>query len=70
MKHQMRIVVSKPNKKPISIAEFKKLTLFERLQSRWFGKVQKLMVIVPQDALESIEIKEVKIGENVATWRR
>lgn len=59
MKHEMRITVSRPNGKPISIAEFKRLPLFEKLSTRWFGRAQKLMVIVPQDSVQKIEIKEV-----------
>ena len=46
-KHQLKITVRKDGEQPISIAEFKKLPLLERMRSRWFGNAQKLMVIVP-----------------------
>ena len=47
IKHQMRITVRRPGKKPISIAEFKKLTWMRRLALKWFGGVERVMVIVP-----------------------
>ena len=58
-KHEMRITVRRPGEKPISIAEFKKLSWLKRLTSKWFGRVEKVMVIVPQDSVQKIEIKEV-----------
>ena len=58
-KHQLKITVRKAGEQPISIAEFKKLSLLEKLSSRWFGKVQKVMVIIPKDSVQSLEIKEV-----------
>lgn len=58
-KHEMKITVRRSGEKPISIAKFKKLPLLERIRSRWFGNAQKLMVIVPQDSVQKIEIKEV-----------
>lgn len=58
-KHEMRITVRRPGEEPISIAEFKKLTWFKRLTSKWFGRAEKVMVIVPQDSVQKIEIKEV-----------
>ncbi|MDR1628535.1 MAG: hypothetical protein LBR79_07205 [Oscillospiraceae bacterium] len=60
MKHQMKIMVARPNETPISIAEFKKLSRFEQMFGRWFGKTQRLMVIVPEDSVKEIKIKEVK----------
>lgn len=59
-KHQLKITVRKDGEQPISIAEFKKLSLFEQLSSRWFGRVQKVMVLIPQDSVQSLEIKEVE----------
>lgn len=59
MKRQIRITVSKPGEKPINIAEFKKLSWIEKLASRWFGKIQKVMVLVPEESVQSVEIKEV-----------
>ncbi|MEI3542016.1 MAG: hypothetical protein V8P98_04345 [Acutalibacteraceae bacterium] len=58
-KHELKITVRRPGEKPISLAEFKKLPLLEKMRSRWFGNAQKLMVIVPQDSVQKIEIKEV-----------
>ena len=58
-KHELKITVRRPGEKPISLAKFKKLPLLERMRSRWFGNAQKLMVIVPQDSVQKIEIKEV-----------
>lgn len=60
MRHEMKIVVARPNEELISIAKFKKLPAAGSLFGRWFGKVQKVMVIVPEDTVKSIEIKEVK----------
>lgn len=58
-KHELKITVRRPGEKPISLAEFKKRPFLERMHSRWFGNAQKLMVIVPQDSVQKIEIKEV-----------
>ena len=58
-KHELKITVRRPGEKPISLAEFKKLPLLEKMSSRWLGNAQKLMVIVPQDSVQKIEIKEV-----------
>ena len=58
-KHQLKITVRKDGEQPISIAEFKKLSLFEKLSSRWYGHAQKVMVLIPQDSVQSLEIKEV-----------
>lgn len=58
-KHELKIKVRRSGEKSISLAEFKKLPLLERMRSRWFGNAQKLMVIVPQDSVQKIEIKEV-----------
>lgn len=52
-------MVRRSGEKPISLAEFKKLPLLERMRGRWFGKSQRLMVIVPQDSVQKIEVKEV-----------
>jgi hypothetical protein len=60
MKHEMKIMVSKRGEKPISIAEFKKLSWPERQLSRWFGKTQRVLVIVPESSVQQIEIKEVE----------
>ena len=57
-KHQLKITVRREDEQPISIAEFKKLPLLERMRSRWFGNAQKVMVIIPQDSVQKIEIKE------------
>ena len=50
IKHQMRITVRQPGEKPISIAEFKKVSLIKRLALKWFGGVERVMVIVPEKA--------------------
>ena len=56
----MRITVSKPGQKPISITEFKRLSLFGRLSSKWFGKAQKIILLAPPNEIQSIEIKEAR----------
>lgn len=61
IKHQLKIVVSENGSEPISVAEFKRLPLFKRLSTKWFGKSQKVMVIIPEDSVQSIEIAEVDI---------
>lgn len=58
-KHELKITVRRPGENPISLTEFKKLPLLERMRSRWLGNAQKLMVIVSQDSVQKIEIKEV-----------
>jgi len=60
MKHVMKITVSRKGEDPISIAQFKKLSTAGLLFGRWFGKAQQMVVIVPEDTVKSIEIKEVK----------
>lgn len=40
-KHQLKITVRKNVEEPISIAEFRKLSLFERLSSKWFGQAKR-----------------------------
>lgn len=63
IKHQMKITVRRPGEKPISIAEFKKVSLIKRLALKWFGGVEKVMVIVPEKSVQSIEIKEEESDE-------
>lgn len=63
IKHQMRITVRQPGEKPISIAEFKKVSLIKRLALKWFGGVEKVMVIVPKKSVQSVEIREEKSDE-------
>lgn len=58
-KHQLKITVRRDGEEPISIAKFKKLSLLEKLSSRWFGSSQKMMVIIPEGNVQSLEIKEV-----------
>jgi hypothetical protein len=64
MKRVMRIVVRRPGEAPISIAQFKKLSFAERLKTKWFGCSQKVLVIVPGNNVQKIEIKEVKENGN------
>lgn len=63
IKHQMRITVRQPGEKPISIAEFKKVSLIKRLALKWFGGVEKLVVIVPEKSVQTVEIREEKSDE-------
>lgn len=63
IKHQMKITVRQPGEKPISIAEFRKVSLIKRLALKWFGGVEKVMVIVPKKSVQSIEIKEEESDE-------
>ena len=63
IKHQKRITVRQPGEKPISIAEFKKVSLIKRLALKWFGGVEKVMVIVPEKSVQSVEIREEKSDE-------
>ena len=65
IKHQMRITVRRPGQEPISIAEFKKVSLIKRLALKWFGGVEKVMVIVPEKSVQSVEIREEKNSESV-----
>ncbi len=63
IKHQMKITVRQPGEKPISIAEFKKVSLIKRLALKWFGGVEKLVVIVPEKSVQSVEIREEESDE-------
>lgn len=65
IKHQMRITVRRPGEEPISIAEFNKLTWLKKLALKWFGGVEKVMVIVPEKSVKSIEISEEKSNESI-----
>ncbi len=65
IKHQMRITVRRPGQEPISIAEFKKVSLIKRLALKWFGGVEKVMVIVPEKSVKSVEIREEENNETV-----
>ncbi len=58
IKHQIKITVRQKGEKPISIAEFNKLTWIKKLALRWFGGVEKVMVIVPEKNVKTIEIKK------------
>lgn len=37
VKHELRITVRRPGEEPISIAQFKRLPIIERMRGRWFG---------------------------------
>ena len=63
IKHQMKITVRRPGEKPISIAEFKKVSLIKRLALKWFGGVERVMVIVPEKCVQSVEIREEESDE-------
>ncbi len=63
IKHQMKITVRRPGQEPISIAEFKKVSLLKRLALKWFGGVEKLVVIVPEKSVQSVEIMEEENDE-------
>ncbi len=65
IKRQMKITVRRPGEEPISIAEFKKVSLIKRLALKWFGGVEKLVVIVPEKSVQSVEIREEKNSESV-----
>ena len=65
IKHQMRITVRQPGEKPISIAEFSKLTWMKKLALKWFGGVEKVMGIVPEKSVKPVEIKEEENNETV-----
>lgn len=54
-KHEIRITVKRSGGKPISIAEFKKLSWTKKLTSKWFGKAKNVMVIVPQDSTQKLK---------------
>ena len=58
VKHQMKITVRRQGYEPISIAEFKKIPLIKRLALKWFGSTEKVMVIVPEKSVKSVEINE------------
>ena len=60
MKHNLKIMVRRSGQKPISIAQFKKLSLIDRLKCKWFGSVEKVMVIVPEKNVQKIQIEEVE----------
>ena len=59
----MKITVRRPGEKPISIAEFDRLTWIKKLALKWFGGVEKVMVIVPEKSVQSVEIREEESDE-------
>lgn len=63
IKHQMRITVRRPGEKPISIAEFNKLIWMKKLALKWLGGVEKVMVIVPEKSVQTVEIREEQSNE-------
>lgn len=63
IKQQIKITVRRPGQEPISIAEFKRLSLIKRLALKWFGGVEKLVVIVPEKSVQSVEIREEQGNE-------
>lgn len=63
IKHQMKITVRRPGQELISIAEFKKVSLLKRLALKWFGGTEKVMVIVPEKSVQSVEIREEENDE-------
>lgn len=63
IKHQMKITVRRPGEKPISIAEFDRLTWIKKLALKWFGGVEKVMVIIPEKSVQSVEIREEESDE-------
>ena len=65
IKHQMKITVRRPGQKPISIAKFRKLSLIKRLALKWFGGVERVMVIVPEKSVQTVEIKEEESNESI-----
>ena len=65
IKHQMRITVRQPGEKPISIAEFDRLTWIKKLALKWFGGVERVMVIVPEKSVQTVEIKEEENNESI-----
>ena len=67
VKHQMKITVRRQGYEPISIAEFKKIPLIKRLALKWFGGTEKVMVIVPEKSVKSVEINEEEETYNEKT---
>ena len=65
IKQQIKITVRRPGQEPISIAEFKRLSLIKRLALKWFGGVERVVVIVPEKSVQSVEIREEKNSESV-----
>ena len=70
IKHQMRITVRQPGKKPINIAEFKKVSLIKRLALKWFGGVERVMVIVPEKSVQSVEIRETSYKKSIGFLKK
>ena len=67
VKHQMKITVRRQGDEPISIAEFKKIPIIKRLALKWFGDTEKVMVIVPEKSVKSVEINEEEENFNEKT---
>ena len=63
IKQQIKITVRRPGQEPISIAEFKKVSLLKRLALKWFGGVERVVVIVPEKSVQSVEIREEESDE-------
>ena len=67
VKHQMKSTVRRQGYEQISIAEFKKIPLIKRLALKWFGGTEKVMVIVPEKSVKSVEINEEEENFNEKT---
>ena len=70
IKPQLKITVRQPGEKPISIAEFKRLSLIKRLALKWFGGVEKLVVIVPEKSVQSVEIRETSYKKSIGFLKK
>lgn len=61
MKHDLKISVSK--NPPIGgVVQCRKVTLREKILTKLFGRKEKLMILVPDNSVDTVSITEVSEG--------
>lgn len=62
LKHKVTINVARPGGERRSVIQSSRKTIRARMLDFLFGKKVSLLVIIPGDSVETIEIKEIKEG--------
>ena len=59
LRHNLEINVSDPNGKQMNVLKGADIKLREKVLNLFFGKHQKILVLIPSNMVESVSIKEV-----------
>ena len=62
MRHNLKISVSK-DPGPDSIVQCRTVTLRERLLTRLLGKMEKVMIVIPGNCVNTLSLSQVKEGD-------